>query len=167
MFIPDWIEPILQGIAWFWLETIAITIGYTAMLWTLGNIEFVGWTFWKKFIPIARFKIIKKEGWYFNAWAKYFPHAFICVIIHKKDIQYPIHAELEIVHEFEFIRWQLALGMVFYLLYAMEYVILSGKGKDTFHENWFEKRASRIEKEWVEGGMPSIFVPLLRNGANA
>jgi len=165
--IPEWLESILFYFVWFWAETLFFSFVYTGVLWMMGSIKFVGWISWAGWIPIARFKLTEQESWFSYAWERFYPHALICIIIHKRDPKHTENAEREIVHEFQFIKWQLAFGLVFYALYAIDCVRLLGTEKDILRDNWFERRASRIEKEWVEGGKPSLFVPNLKNGANA
>jgi len=165
---PEWFESVFLYIVWFWVETLLFSIGYTGILWIMGNIKFVGWTFWRKWLPIARFKLTDEESWFSYCWEKFYPHAFICIIIHKRDPSFFVeNAEREIVYEVCFIKWQLALGLVFYLLYAFEYIRLSGPDKATLTGNIFERSAARTEKEWVDNGKPVLFSPRLRSKANA
>lgn len=131
-----------------------ISWAYTLWLWLLSkDISFEGWVFWRGFIPIARFRLISKKSWFAKAWANWYGHALLGVIIHR-DEQGTFddnHVEKTIIHELRHNQQQLILGFMFYILYGIDY-LLHG-----YYDVWFEKDARAAEEVWVSQGRPKKF----------
>ncbi|KKM97705.1 hypothetical protein LCGC14_1165230 [marine sediment metagenome] len=141
-----------------WIGSLLLTWLYVGTLLLTKDVSFEGWIFWRGWYPIARFRLISKHSWFAKIWSKFYGHALFGAIIHR-DEEGPwddLFVVDTIVHELRHCFQQL-LGLVFYLLYGLDYVRLVAMGKDGYYNNWFERDARQAVRNWVDAGRPKRF----------
>jgi len=145
---------LLIGVASNWIGCYILCSIYCLWLRFISHdVTFEGWIYWRGFIPIARWRLISKKSWFAKLWDKFYGHGLFGHIIHRdepgsRDDEF---VEETIVHEIRHSIQQLILGCIFFIMYAINYLITG------YHKVWFEKDARDATARWVNNGRPRIF----------
>ena len=133
---------------------------YVGLLQATGDVTFEGWVFWRGWFPVGRFRQISKKSWFGRAWQRFYGHSMLGTLIHRDDpgAWDDDYVEKTIVHELSGHQvWQLALGLMFYLLYGFFSLVAVLKGGLAYEDNWLEAYARNVADRWVEQGRPRVF----------
>lgn len=155
----DWYWWILVSVAINWVGCLALGWTYCGILILSGDLRIEGWLFWGGWWPVARTRLISKKSWFARAWQKWYGQSWLGVIIHRdeKGSYDDSFVELTIVHEMRHNLQQLILGLVFYVIYGIDFLRLSIIGKSGYNDNWAEVDARKRAKRWVDEGRPPMY----------
>lgn len=129
----DWYWWLLIAIGINWVGSYVISWLYAGWLWLITkNIKFEKWVG-----PVAVFRLIqKKDSWFTRAWRMFTGHSLLGVIILNSK------REEVLVHELRHNAQQAILGLIWYMIYGVDYLI------NGYYNIWFEKDARRAERNW-------------------
>lgn len=154
-------KTLLLIIAANWGLCIGLSWIYICWLWFVSkDIKFDGWSVYRKFLPIARFRLTSTKSWYARAWNNWYGFSMFMAMLHR-DEESTDDDELvmqTIVHETHHIVFQLMpLGALFWVIYLLDTAYLKlFTNKDPYLNNTFEVGAQVATMNWLKMGRPPI-----------
>lgn len=141
---------VVAVILWNWAGALALSWLYCGLWWVTGDLRFCGWLFWRGWFPVARFRVVSHDSWFYRAWDRFYGLSLLFCIIHRDEPgpHDSLQVQETIIHEMRHVSQQLVCGVAFSVWYGVDV------GINGYWGCWAERDARRHVMLWVQAGRP-------------